>query len=74
MSYKAIAKDPSNYEEPEIEKNEQAPIHVSISKEVIRTTMAEIATKKRAEKRKHLENKLKENTEMIKQLKKLINL
>ena len=70
MSCKAIAKDPSNYEERKIEKNEQAPIDISISKEVVRPTMAEITTKKRAEKRKHLENKLNENTEMIKKLKK----
>ena len=45
MSYKAIAKDPSNYEERKIEKNEQAPIDISISKEVVRSTMAEITTK-----------------------------
>ena len=70
MLYKAIAKDPSNYEEREIEKNEQAPIDISISKEVVRPTMAKITTKKRAEKRKHLENKLNENTEMMKKLKK----
>ena len=68
MLYKAIAKYPSNYEEREIEKNEQAPIDISISKEVVRPTMAEITTKKRAEKRKHLENKLNENTEMMKKL------
>ena len=36
MSYKAIAKDPSNYEEREIEKNEQALIDISISIEVVR--------------------------------------
>ena len=70
MLYKAIAKDPSNYEEREIEKSEQVPIDISISKEVVRPTMAEITTKKRAEKRKHLEDKLNENTEMIKKLKK----
>ena len=45
MSYKAIAKDPSNYEERKIEKNEQAPIDISISKEVVRSTMAQITTK-----------------------------
>ena len=67
---KTIANDPSNYQEREIEKNEQAPIDISISKEVVRPTMAKITTKKRAEKRKHLENKLNENTEMIKKLKK----
>ena len=72
MSYKAIAKDPSNYEEREIEKNEQALIDISISIEVVRLTMAETTTKKQAEKRKHLENKLNENTEMIKKLKKYI--
>ena len=70
MSYKAIAKDPSNYEEREIEKNEQAPIDISISKEVVRPTMVEVTTKKRAEKGKHLENKLNENTEKMKKLKK----
>ena len=70
MSYKAIAKDPSNYEEREIEKNEQAPIGISISKEVVRPTMAKITIKKGAEERKHLENKLNENTEMNKKLKK----
>ena len=46
MLYKAIAKDPSNYEEHEIEKNKQARIDISISKEVVRPTIAEITTKK----------------------------
>ena len=45
ISQKATAKDPPNYEEREIEKNEQAPIDISISKEVVRPTMAEITTK-----------------------------
>ena len=35
-----------------LKKNEQAPIDISISKEVVRPTMAEITTKKRAEKKK----------------------
>ena len=52
MSYKAIAKDPSNYQEREIEKNEQAPIDISISKEVVRPTMAEITTKNEQKKEK----------------------
>ena len=52
MLYKAIVKDPSNYEEHEIEKNEQAPIDISISKEVVRPTMAEITTKKTSRKKK----------------------
>ena len=64
---KTIANDPSNYQEREIEKNEQAPIDISISKEVVRQTMAEITTKKPTEKRK-----LNENTEMMKNLKKKI--
>ena len=34
--------------------------------------MVETTTKKRAEERKHLENKLNENTEMMKKLKKKI--
>ena len=45
MLYKAIAKDPSNYEEREIEKNEQAPIDILISKEVVRPTMVELLQK-----------------------------
>ena len=52
MQYKAIAKDPSNYEEREIEKNKQAPIDISISKEVVRLTMAEITTQKTSRKKK----------------------
>ena len=52
MSYKAIAKDPSNYEEREIEKNEQAPIDISVSKEVVRPTMVEI-TKKNEQKKEN---------------------
>ena len=55
-----------------LKKNEQAPIDISISIEVVRPTMAEITTKKQAEKRKHLENTLNENTEIIKKLKKYI--
>ena len=55
-----------------LKKNEQAPTDISISKEVVRPTMAEITTKKRAEERKHLENKLNENTKMMKKLKKYI--
>ena len=72
MSYEAIAKDQSNYEEREIEKNEQALIDISISKEVVKLAMGEITTKRRAEKRKHLENKLNENTEIMEKLKKKV--
>ena len=57
MSYKALAKDPSNYEEREVKKNEQIPIDISISQDV-RPTMVKTAAKKQAEKRKMLENKL----------------
>ena len=53
MLYKAIVKDPSNYEEHEIEKNEQAPIDISISKEVVRPTMAENTTKKNKQKKEN---------------------
>ena len=72
MSYEAIAKDQSNYEEREIERNEQALIDISISKEVVKLAMSEITTKRRAEKRKHLENKLNENTEIMEKLKKKV--
>ena len=41
-----------------------------MSKEAVRPTMVEITTKKHTEKRKHLENKLNENTETMKKLKK----
>ena len=44
MSHKAIAKDPSYYEEREIEKNEQAPIDISISKEVYDMVYNVVAT------------------------------
>ena len=54
MSNKAIAKDPSNYEEREIEKNEQVPIDISISKEVVRPTMVEITTKKKGQKKENI--------------------
>ena len=69
MSYKALAKDPSNYEEREVEKNEQVPMGISISQDV-RPTMVKTAAKKQAEKRKMLENKLNQNTEKMKRLKK----
>ena len=69
-----LYKDPSSYEEHEIEKNEQGRIDISISKEVIRPTMAEITTKKQTEKRRHLENQFNENTEMMKKLKKITKL
>ena len=70
MSYKALAKDPSNYEEHEVEKNVQVPIDISISQEIVRPTLIGIAAKKQADKRKNLENRLNENTEKMKRLKK----
>ena len=70
MSYKALAKDPSSYEEHEVEKNVQVPIDISISQEIVRPTLVGIAAKKQADKRKNLENRLNENTEKMKRLKK----
>ena len=72
MSFKTLAKDPSNYEGREVEKNEQVPIEISShDDQKTRPNMVEITSKQQAEKRKILENKLNENTERMKRMKKI---
>ena len=69
MSYKAIAKDPSNYEEREIEKktNKLLLTFQFLKKQSDRLWL-KLLQKNEQKKRKHLENKLNENTEMMKKL------
>ena len=72
MSFKTLAKDPSNYEGREVEKDEQVPIEISShDDQITRPNMVEITSKQQAEKRKILENKLNENTEKMKRMKKI---
>ena len=71
MSFKTLAKDPSNSEGREVDKNEQVPIEISHDNQIVRpTTVYEITSKQRADKRKILENRLNENTEKMKRMKK----
>ena len=72
MSFKTLAKDPSNYEGREVEKDEQVPIEISShDDQITRPNMVEITSKQQAEKRKILENKLNENTKKMKRMKKI---
>ena len=72
MSFKTLAKDPSNYEGREVEKDEQVPIEISShDDQITRPNMVEITSKQQAEKRKILENKLNENAEKMKRMKKI---
>ena len=72
------AKDPSNYQDRAVQKNEQMPIDIKISdSELVRPTMVsvnnttdETVVKKRAEKRKMLEKQLSENTVKMNKIKK----
>ena len=72
MLFKTLAKDPSNYEGREVEKDEQVPIEISShDDQITRPNMVEITSKQQAEKRKILENKLNENAEKMKRMKKI---
>ena len=72
MLFKTLAKDPSNYEGREVEKDEQVPIEISShDDQITRPNMVEITSNQQAEKRKILENKLNENTEKMKRMKKI---
>ena len=74
----STAKDPSNYQDREVQKNEQVPINIKISDDefVSRTmvsvnnTVDENFVKQRAAKRKILEKQLSENTARINKIKK----
>ena len=71
MSFKTLAKDPSNSEGREVNKNEQVPIEISHDDQIVRpTAVYEITSKEQADKIKILENRLNENTEKMKRMKK----
>ena len=71
MSFKTLAKDPSHYEGREVDKNQQVPIEISHDNQIVRpTTVYEITSKQQANKRKILENRLNENTEKMRKMKK----
>ena len=71
MSFKTLAKDPSHYEGREVDKNQQVPIEISHDDQIVRpTTVYEITSKQQADKRKILENRLNENTEKMRKMKK----
>ena len=72
------AKDPSNYQDREVQKNEQVPIHIKMSDDEfvsptmvsVNNTVDENAVKQRAAKRKILEKQLSENTPRMNKIKK----
>ena len=77
----STAKNPANYYDRDIEKNQQVPIDIKITDDIKmikkRPTMVSVnsavdknANKKRVVKRKMLEKQLRENTLRIKQIKK----
>ena len=71
-------KEPSNYQDRAVQKNEQMPIDIKISdSELVRPMMVSVnnttdenVAKKRAEKRKMLENQLSEYTAKMNKIKK----
>ena len=81
----STAKDPSNYQDREVQKNEQIPIDIKMSDddELVSPTMANVTidnfvkntvdenvVKQRAAKRKMLEKQLSENTVRMNKIKK----
>ena len=77
----STAKNPANYYDRDIEKNEQVPIDIKITDDIkminerptmvsVNNAVDENANKKRVEKRKMLEKQLSENTLRMKQIKK----
>ena len=68
-----LAKNSANYENRVVEKNEQQPVDISLDKNqtiLSHTNGIGITLKKKTAKRKLLEQKLEENTEKMKKLKK----
>ena len=73
----SMAKDPSNYKDREVQKNEQVPIDIEITDDyLVRPTMVSVnntvnknVTKQRATKRKMLEKHLSENTARMNNIK-----
>ena len=70
------AKNPANYENRVVEKNEQQPVNISLDENQTILSHANgigITLKKQTAKRKVLEQKLEENTDKMKKLKKIMN-
>ena len=68
-----LAKNPANYENRVVEKNEQQPVNISLDENqtiLSHTNGIGITLKKQTAKRKILEQKLEENTEKMEKLKK----
>ena len=65
----SFAKDPSNYEDRTVHKNEQKPIDFEVDNNKRPTMVKPNELKKRVEKRKQLEKRLDENTIQMKRLK-----
>ena len=67
---KVIAKEPNNYVDRKIEKNEQIPIDFSVEEKnlFIEEIKADNKTKKINHKRKMLEEKLEGNTQAMKRI------
>ena len=65
----SFAKDPSNYEDRTVHKNEQKPIDFEVDNDKWPTMIKPSELKKRVEKRKQLEKRLDENTIQMKILK-----
>ena len=68
-----LAKNPANYENTVVEKNEQQPVNISLDENqtiLSHTNGIGITLKKQTAKRKILEQKLEENTEKMEKLKK----
>ena len=74
----STAKDPNNYQDREVQKNEQVPIDIEITdNKLVRPTMVSVnnavhenVVKQRAAKRKMLEKQLSENTARMNRIKK----
>ena len=68
----STAKDPANYEDQQVEKYEQVPINIMLTRPTMVSPKAtdHIASKKQAEKRKMLEKQLSENTLKMNKIKK----
>ena len=75
----STAKDPSNYQDREVQKNEQVPIDIKMSDDEfvsptmvsVNNTVDENAVKQKAAKRKILEKQLSENTARMNKIKKI---
>ena len=75
----STVKDPSNYQDREVQKNEQVPIHIKMSDDEfvsptmvsVNNTVDENAVKQKAAKRKILEKQLSENTARMNKIKKI---